>query len=60
MRSLDSHDDLNLRNRVLFEQLCDMHSEISPVLGQISASRYSDILRNKLLAKVSDTIFHHF
>ena len=55
MRSLDSHEDLNLRNRVLFEQLCDTHSEISPVLGQISASRYSDILRNKLLAKVSDT-----
>ena len=55
MRSLDSHDALSLRNRVLFEQLCDMHSDISPVLGQISASRYSDILRNKLLAKVSDT-----
>ena len=32
-----------------------MHSEISPVLGQIAASSYSDILRNKLLAKVSDT-----
>ena len=55
VRSMDSHDALSLRNRVLFEQLCDMHSDISPVLGQISASRYSDILRNKLLAKVSDT-----
>ena len=32
-----------------------MHFELSPVLGQISSSRYSEVLRNKLLAKVSDT-----
>ena len=32
-----------------------MHFELSPVLGQIATSRYSDVLRSKLLAKVSDT-----
>ncbi|CAE7550699.1 unnamed protein product, partial [Symbiodinium microadriaticum] len=54
-RSLDAHADLARRNHLLFEQLCDMHFELSPVLGQITASRYSEVLRSKLLAKVSDT-----
>ncbi|CAE7717896.1 unnamed protein product [Symbiodinium necroappetens] len=54
-RSKDLHDDLAQRNNLLFEQLCDLHFEISPVLGQIAASRYSEVLRGKLLAKVSDS-----
>ena len=54
-RSLDAHAEVSRRNHLLFEQLCDMHFELSPVLGQISTSRYSDVLRSKLLAKVSDT-----
>ena len=54
-RSLDAHADLARRNHLLFEQLCDMHFELSPVLGQITARRYSEVLRSKLLAKVSDT-----
>ena len=54
-RSLDAHADLARRNHLLFDQLCDMHFELSPVLGQITASRYSEVLRSKLLAKVSDT-----
>ncbi|OLP75568.1 hypothetical protein AK812_SmicGene44615 [Symbiodinium microadriaticum] len=54
-RSLDAHADLARRNHLLFEQLCDMHVELSPVLGQIAASRHGEVLRSKLLAKVSDT-----
>ena len=54
-RSLDAHAEVSRKNHLLFEQLCDMHFELSPVLGQISTSRYSEVLRSKLLAKVSDT-----
>ena len=54
-RSADAHAEVSRKNHLLFEQLCDMHFELSPVLGQISASSYSAILRNKLIAKVSDT-----
>ncbi|CAE7260268.1 unnamed protein product, partial [Symbiodinium microadriaticum] len=54
-RSKDLYDDLAQRNRLLFEQLCDLYFEISPVLGQITASRYSEVLRGKLLAKISDS-----
>ena len=54
-RSMDAHAEVSRKNHLLFEQLCDMHFELSPVLGQISTSRYSEVLRNKLLAKVSDT-----
>ena len=54
-RSKDAHDDVAQRNNLLFEQLCDLHFDISPVLGQIAASRYSEVLRGKLLAKISDS-----
>ena len=52
-RSLDAHAELARRNHY-FELLCDMHFELSPVLGQMSA-RYSEVLRSKFLAKISDT-----
>ena len=54
-RSKDAHDDVAQRNNLLFDQLCDLHFDISPVLGQIAASRYSEVLRGKLLAKISDS-----
>ena len=39
-----------------FHIVCNIHFKLSPVLGQMSTSRNSEVLRNKFLAKVSDTI----
>ncbi|CAE7241641.1 unnamed protein product [Symbiodinium microadriaticum] len=54
-RSKDLHDEVAQRNNLLFEQLCDLHFDISSVLGQIASSRYSELPRGKLLAKISDS-----
>ena len=53
--SQDVHREQHYRNSALFSELCQSHGSFSSVLTQLSQSQHGQVIKERLLSKVSDT-----